>query len=380
MIETRNLIAPKLSDSNLGNKILGHRPCRYGPPRIEIEKKKYNGKIKIIGHNYGHAGSGWTLAPAIVYHLNKLLVEEIEENERIKEIKDKNYKELPLCIIGAGVIGLFTAYDLLNKGFNNLTVIAESFEELTSHIAGGLLAPFALEIENPSEQALIDKFCIETYNFYLAIAQGKNTQFPSICAQIVPAYVDEAVAKSLDPYVIAGVMNPPKQVKIQFNTFPNKKQKLLFVVDKAILVQTNEMMNRIFNLLLESGKVKFIKKKIESFEQIEEADIIINCSGIGAKRICLDEKMFSIQGHLINLKEQNEADLNYMITCHGKIGKSDSGQIVERAFYFFPKRTIPSEKGSFGVIGGTFVHDADENSPNNSEFNLVIQRAREFFY
>lgn len=139
-------------------------------------------------------------------------------------------------------------------------------------------------------------------------------------------------------------------------------------------------MNRIFNLLLESGKVKFIKKKIESFEQIEEADIIINCSGIGAKRICLDEKMFSIQGHLINLKEQNEADLNYMITCHGKIGKSDSGQIVERAFYFFPKRTIPSEKGSFGVIGGTFVHDADENSPNNSEFNLVIQRAREFFY
>ncbi|CAK5033895.1 unnamed protein product [Meloidogyne enterolobii] len=56
-METRYLIPPKLNNSNLGDKIVGYRPCRHGPPRMEIEKKNYKGKIKIIGHNYGHAGS-----------------------------------------------------------------------------------------------------------------------------------------------------------------------------------------------------------------------------------------------------------------------------------------------------------------------------------
>ena len=82
-MEIRHLIAPKLCDTNLGKRVLGHRPCRHGPPRIEIKKKKCNGREIIIGHNYGHAGSGWTLAPGIVYHLNKLLIEMIEESERI---------------------------------------------------------------------------------------------------------------------------------------------------------------------------------------------------------------------------------------------------------------------------------------------------------
>lgn len=389
MMETRYLIPPKLNDSNLGNKIVGYRPCRHGPPRMEIEKRNYNGKIKIIGHNYGHAGSGWTLSPAICFHLNKLLIENIEKSRGNTGIKGIN---VPICIVGAGVIGLFTAYDLLKKGFNNLTVIAESFEELTSHIAGGLLAPFALEIDNTNEQDLVDKFCIESCNFYLEIAQGKNSEFPSECVQRMPAYVDEAVVKILEPYVTAGVMNPLKQVNVQFNnSCLNKKQKLLFVIDNAILVQTNLMMNKLYKLLKESGKINFIKKRIECFEEnIEEFDVIINCTGIGAKKICLDEKMYSMQGHLINLKEQNEADLNYIITCHGEIGKSENGQIVERALYFFPKRILPSnftqnnndsveEKECFGVIGGTFVQNADENSPNSSEFDLLIQRARDFF-
>jgi len=99
-------------------------------------------------------------------------------------------------------------------------------------------------------------------------------------------------------------MNPLKQVNVQFNnSCLNKKQKLLFVIDNAILVQTNLMMNKLYKLLKESGKINFIKKRIECFEEnIEEFDVIINCTGIGAKKICLDEKMYSMQGHLINLK------------------------------------------------------------------------------
>lgn len=49
---------------------------------------------------------------------------------------DDDMNSTPICVFGAGVIGLFTAYDLLKHGFTNVTVLAECFEELASHNAG----------------------------------------------------------------------------------------------------------------------------------------------------------------------------------------------------------------------------------------------------
>lgn len=45
----------------------------------------------------------------------------------------------PITIIGAGTIGLFTAYDLMKRGFTDITIVSEKFDKLTSHNAGGLL-------------------------------------------------------------------------------------------------------------------------------------------------------------------------------------------------------------------------------------------------
>ncbi|KAF7632860.1 DAO domain-containing protein [Meloidogyne graminicola] len=352
-MEIRYLTAPKLNNNNLGNKLIGYRPCRHGPPRIEVEKKFFNGKMVIIGHNYGHSGSGWTLSKAIVNYLNNLIIEAIEEDREDNKFISILKEKLKVNILGAGVIGLFTAYDLLKKGFKNLNVIAEQFDDLTSHIAGGLLAQFALDIDNNDEQKLIDQFCIETYSFYKEIAQGKNVDFPERCAKIIPAYVDNIFTKNLEQYVASGVMKPAKQVFVQFDISPNKQRKM-FVFDDAILVQPYEIMNKLYKILKESGNVKFIKRKIETFEDINEANLIINCTGIGAKKLCFDEKMYSIQGHLINLKEQKEEDLNYMIIFNGEKGITECGKIVERAFYMFPKRSN-FEEGNIGVIGGTFV-------------------------
>jgi hypothetical protein len=56
-METRKIIPPALEQAHLGEKILCYRPMKHGMPNLSIEQKAR----KVIAHNYGHGGSGWTL-------------------------------------------------------------------------------------------------------------------------------------------------------------------------------------------------------------------------------------------------------------------------------------------------------------------------------
>lgn len=82
-MEKRILVPPKLEDANLGRRLVCHRPCRREQPRMCVEHRtNAAGEQQIIGHNYGHAGSGWSLAPGVVAHVNGLLVEALDRSGR----------------------------------------------------------------------------------------------------------------------------------------------------------------------------------------------------------------------------------------------------------------------------------------------------------
>ena len=69
-IEVRKITPPNLETTHLGRKILCHRPMRHGSPNMSVEKKDG----KIIAHNCGHGGSGWTLGPGSAVYVNNLLL------------------------------------------------------------------------------------------------------------------------------------------------------------------------------------------------------------------------------------------------------------------------------------------------------------------
>ncbi len=45
----------------------------------------------------------------------------------------------------------------------------------------------------------------------------------------------------------------------------------------------------------------------------------------------------------------------------------------------FPKRLPTSGKTDIGVIGGTFIEDADKNTPNEEEFDIMLENAKKFY-
>jgi hypothetical protein len=355
--ETRKITPPKLTPKHLGKKIRCHRPMRRGTPKMNVEVMKG----KVIANNYGHGGSGWTLAPGSAKYVIELL-----EADHSQDLK----KDASITIIGAGVLGLFSAYTLVNKGYTNISIVAEKFENLTSHHAGGLLAPVSMD-NDPDLQKIIDKIGIEAYRFYDAIANKKNPILKE-GAIIVPTYFREREDSGLEPYV-GKVMKPAKDVVLDFGNGTTQK---MVAYDDGIFMDTGMLMKDLTKYL--RPRVTFIQKKINDFSEID-SQYIINCSGLGSEKLNSDRDVVPVQGHLIMLKDENPQDLQYMILIYYDEAKTKSGQKVKRSFYIFPKKLPGSPEKDIGVIGGTFIEGATAETPNEEEFCILVKGAKRFY-
>ena len=97
------------------------------------------------------------------------------------------------------------------------------------------------------------------------------------------------------------------------------------------------------------------------------------------KRLVQDDKMISVQGHLIMLKDQKPQDINYMMLVYFGKDKTINAQDITRSFYIFPKQALNATANDIGVIGGTFVENADSTTPNTEEFTIMLAAAQQFY-
>lgn len=354
--EIRKITPPKLDTHNFGKKIICYRPMRRTAPNMTLEIVSN----KVVIHNYGHGGSGWTLGPGSAKYVNDLLLNS----------KSTVTIDAPITVIGAGALGLFTAYDLYIRGYKNITIVAEKFDALTSHNAGGLIAPVSMD-NAPEMQKNIDKIGVDAYQFFKTIAIKKHPHFKD-GATIIPSYWSSRADSGLEPYV-GKVMRPAKDVVLDFG---NGTTRNMVAYDDSIFVDTPRMLLNLTQYL-KSQNIKFVHKKIKNFSEISDL-YIMNCSGLGSTELNSDKELIAVQGHLIMLEHQNPEDLQYMILVYLDEGKTNSGQKIKRSFYMFPKKLLNSDIGNIGVIGGTFIEGTNE--ANEKEFDIIIKNAQKFYY
>ena len=359
-IEVRKIIPPAFKAVNLGEKILCYRPMKHGMPNLSVEQLGN----QVVAHNYGHGGSGWTLGPGSAKYVNSLLI----DSPLGKELSNK---ATPIAIIGAGLVGLFTAYDLVKRGYNNITIYAEKLDSLASHYAGGLLAPVSMDNDHEM-QSIIDQIGIDAYRFYDEVARDKNSDFKQ-GARLVPSYFNSREDSGLEAYV-GKVMHPAKEVMLDFGNGTTRK---MVVYDDGIFMNTALLMAEL-HVFINEHNIKLIQGRIDSFEQLKEK-FIFNCSGLGATALANDTTLVPVQGHLIMLKNQVPENMNYMILVYFGEGKTEAGQKVKRSFYIFPKHLPDSAPQDIGVIGGTFIEGGSPDKPNLKEYDSIINEANAFF-
>lgn len=106
-VETVQLTPPIIKPMSQMDQVACYRSVRSVMPRILVESERGNYSTttygswcileKIVAHNYGHAGSGWTLAPGSATYVVDGVIKEMY----IQGLG----KDEPVVIVGAGVVG-----------------------------------------------------------------------------------------------------------------------------------------------------------------------------------------------------------------------------------------------------------------------------------
>lgn len=47
---------------------------------------------------------------------------------------------------------------------------------------------------------------------------------------------------------------------------------------------------------------KIVKKTINSFHDVDDCDLVINCTGFGAKKLCSDHDLVPIRGQVFKVR------------------------------------------------------------------------------
>lgn len=328
----------RLSDNHILERVSCIRPKHEDGYQLYGEIKH----DKLLIHNYGHSGSGWTLLFGIMEQLIEVFDAEIA--------RYPHYKDKAVCVIGAGCMGLFSAITLAQKGYQ-VRIIAKEFEHIASDKAAGLFFPYTAFTSRYTKYKRAQETSLRVYT---QILRNAHPFFSQSCAEQLPQYVDLSTN-----YSRLAFWGEPQYVTLDFGNGTRHNVREY----STLFIHTLHMMHSMRQEIARLGIPMHIQY-VTSYEEIHES-IIINCTGFGARLLNKDPRLIPVQGHLIRLTDQPEQALRYSIHVkmkqHGK----------EELLYYAPKAS--------GILGITYLEGQDDITANNHEFNHILERARTFF-
>ena len=333
MPPTPNLPTPDFTyDPNIaGSCIAGVRPFRNGSYRLDHATESG----KFVVHNYGHGGAGITLSWGCA--------------ARVRDIVRKHLGSpvgKDVAVLGAGVMGL-TAATLLRELGCNVTIFSDRKPvETTSHKAGGQWAVSVVDFAGKeAELKTILKFAYTTFKD--SIGKGFGVSELSNFTATESHNLD--VVEQLVPGLIPPRVLLPR-LPFEGHTKPGFEY-------KTLLIEPPIFLPRLEKDLKANGAI-FVTRKFTSKAQILASlsqNVIVNCTGLGAKTLWNDAAMVPIQGQLALLKPQPK--LQYL---YGQDG------------YMFPRADAV-------VIGGTFDKNVSSEVPNKSKCKSLVDHIKSLF-
>ncbi|BAT57787.1 FAD dependent oxidoreductase [Variibacter gotjawalensis] len=331
-----NLVPPTF-DKLIRNaqRVIGVRPHRIGGFRLETEGPLTTPKgVKFIVHNYGHSGAGITLSWGCAAEVVEKVKELVADFEKLK-IKPN------IAVIGAGVIGLTSATELRNA-FRTLPVTVYSdtwdLKKTTSYKAGGQFEPSMIyhQYNTNDERRRLLKRYVERSAARICWLQRTGEA----------ASYGIAARRNFTLNEQAGFDFASMVVKVDHQKLPLTTLQGGGFEYRTWLINPQILLPKLAAQI--PAKMR-VTKRFRSREEIEALphNIIINCTGFGAKALFEDRNLQPRRGHLILLR--NPQKLRYFFS--GGCGREDERVIS----YMFARQDDI-------VIGGTLRDASDGDS------------------
>ena len=203
---------------------------------------------------------------------------------------------MKITIVGAGISGLTTAY-ALGKQKHKIKIIARDFTpNITSDRAAAFWFPYHIRND---ERGI--HWCKRSYEVYKRLSKDS---------------LSGVSMQKLLKVVRKGVQ---EQEMTWFSFMPEGSYRILerhetpegYATGYDIqvpLIETQIFLPWLMNELQQMN-ITIEKKEIRSFDEITDADVIINCSALGSRQLCNDKQLIPVRGQVALLAPKHNLSI-----------------------------------------------------------------------
>lgn len=216
---------------------------------------------------------------------------------------DETYR---IIIVGAGIIGLTTACTLLKEYANNdniqITIVSESFSPYTTgDISAGYWEPYGLE--NLDERTL--RWAGYSYRIFLEeyfSNKAARAGVMKMTSYVLKGFAGQQNAKNhvfIKPKFSELVRHFRQLDQHEIGLFDHLQPLSGFAMS-SIAVEMSKYLPQLHRFLARDVRVRFIKRKIHSINELKDkANLIINCSGLASRYLVGDQTIRPARGQVL---------------------------------------------------------------------------------
>lgn len=333
-------VAPEL----IIRSTVGLRPHR--PHGFVLRAEKLGEKLLV--HNYGHGGAGWSLS----WGTGTMAADIVREAGHRRA-----------AVIGSGIVGITCARLLQKRGIRTTIYTAALPPDTTSNMAEAAFTPTSGLIDFTQRTPEWDAQFRQAVE--IAYRQWQLLANPNMGVSWVDNYAPTETAESrggntLLPESVQGsriVLGPGEH---PFgSTYAIQRREMRFEPNVALDALLRDFM--IFG-----GRVEIRRFTGKDQLAILDEPAVVNCTGLGSKELVGDAEIMPLKGQLHVLAPQEGVD--YSTTGGLKVDMASPGGFL----YMMPRRDGI-------VLGGTSESDVWTLEPNPEERERILRRHTELF-
>jgi glycine/D-amino acid oxidase-like deaminating enzyme len=350
------LPSPSLRDEDVLRIVAGNRPCRRGGLRLDVETDTSGSQTQHIVHHYGHGGCGFTISfgtsEVVADRVDRLCANLAASDQHVPH-EQHDQMAPTVAILGAGVVGLTTAWTLQQRGHQVRIYAEHGALEATSRLAGALWLPTGIDVDESGDSDHADDKALPSFTSMLhrslAILDRLDPErwairtlpvYEPAGAPFEARYFDNGTVAPpvpVDPFPVPGYVGPGRMFRTRF-------------------LETPRFLRTLHDEVQRAGAM-FITRRFESRDDVRALNepIIVNCLALGSARVFNDDAMYSARGVLVHLRPQ------------------PLGYIVHDGYrYMFPREDAL-------VLGGCFLPDVDTDERDADIARDILAHHRAFF-